>query len=86
MDDAHGHAHGHGLGGHSHGVSAHTDLRWLTIALALNALFMPVEVAVGVIASSLAVLSDAAHLLTDAGAIGWPCTRRGSRGDARRAR
>ncbi|MHB1834405.1 MAG: cation diffusion facilitator family transporter [Solirubrobacteraceae bacterium] len=68
MDDGHGHAHG--LGGQSHGVSAHTDLRWLTVALAINALFMLVEVAVGVIASSLAVLSDAAHMLTDAGAIG----------------
>ncbi len=63
-------AHDHGLGGHSHGVSAHTDLRWLTVALAINAGFMLVEVAVGVIASSLAVLSDAAHMLTDAGAIG----------------
>ena len=66
MDDAHGHS----LGGHSHGVSVHTDLRWLTVALALNAVFMLVEVGVGVIASSLAVLSDAAHMLTDAGAIG----------------
>ena len=45
-------------------------MRWLTIALAINAGFMVVEVAVGVIASSLAVLSDAAHMLTDAGAIG----------------
>ena len=58
------------MGGHSHGVSAQTDLRWLTVALAINAGFMLVEVAVGVIASSLAVLSDAAHMLTDAGAIG----------------
>ena len=68
MSDAH--AHAHGMGGHSHGVSAQTDLRWLTVALAINAGFMLVEVAVGVIASSLAVLSDAALMLTDAGAIG----------------
>ncbi len=32
--------------------------------------FMGVEVAAGIIASSLALLSDAAHMLTDAGAIG----------------
>lgn len=48
----------------------HTDLRWLTVALAINALFMLVEVAAGVLASSLALLSDAAHMLTDAAAIG----------------
>ncbi len=58
-------AHSHGHGSHAHGVSAHTDLRWLTVALAVNALFMVVEVAVGAIAHSLALLSDAAHMLTD---------------------
>jgi cobalt-zinc-cadmium efflux system protein len=31
---------------------------------------MAVEVTVGILASSLALLSDAAHMLTDAGAIG----------------
>lgn len=62
-----GHDH---AGGHAHGVSAHTDLRWLTVALAINAVFMVVEVAVGVVASSLALLTDAAHMLTDVGAIG----------------
>lgn len=65
-----GNSHNHSHDGHAHGVSAHTDLRWLTVALTLNALFMLVEVAAGVIASSLALLSDAAHMLTDAGAIG----------------
>jgi cobalt-zinc-cadmium efflux system protein len=68
--DVSGHTDLHGLGGHSHGVSGRTDLRWLTVALAINALFMLVEVTLGAIASSLAVLSDAAHTLTDAGAIG----------------
>lgn len=62
--------HGHSHDGHVHGVSAHTDLRWLTVALAVNALFMLVEVAAGALASSLALLSDAAHMLTDAAAIG----------------
>lgn len=65
-----GNRHNHSHDGHAHGVSAHTDLRWLTVALTLNALFMLIEVAAGAIASSLALRSDAAHLLTDAGAIG----------------
>jgi cobalt-zinc-cadmium efflux system protein len=63
-----GHDHGHGHG-HSHGPSADADRRWLTVALALIVSFMVVEVVVGLIASSLALLSDAAHMLTDAGAI-----------------
>ena len=39
------------------------------MALALILAFMAVEVVVGILASSLALLSDAAHMLTDAGAI-----------------
>jgi cobalt-zinc-cadmium efflux system protein len=54
---------------HDHGVSADADGRKLAIALALIAGFMCVEVAVGIVAGSLAVLSDAAHMLTDAGAL-----------------
>ena len=65
---AHGHDHGHH--GHSHAPSADADRRWLTIALLMIVAFMVVEVVVGLIASSLALLSDAAHMLTDAGAIG----------------
>jgi cobalt-zinc-cadmium efflux system protein len=61
----HGHSHGH-----SHAPSADADRRWLTVALALIAGFMAVEVVAGVLADSLALLSDAAHMLTDAGAIG----------------
>lgn len=55
---------------HDHDISAHTDLRWLTLALSINLLFMLAEVGGGVIASSLALLSDAVHMLTEAGAIG----------------
>lgn len=44
--------------------------RRLLIALALIASYMAVEVAAGVISGSLALLADAAHMLTDAGAIG----------------
>jgi cobalt-zinc-cadmium efflux system protein len=54
---------------HDHGVSADADSRKLAIALALILGFMGVEVAAGIVADSLALLSDAAHMLTDAGAL-----------------
>ena len=56
--------------GHLHRVGADADARRLTIALALIVGFMCVEVVTGVLAHSLALLSDAAHMLTDAAAIG----------------
>jgi cobalt-zinc-cadmium efflux system protein len=55
---------------HGHGVSAATDARRLGLALALITGFVGVEVAVGVLSGSLALLSDAAHMLTDAVALG----------------
>jgi cobalt-zinc-cadmium efflux system protein len=61
-----GHAHGHG---HGHGVVGDTDRRWLAIALGLIVAFMAVEVVIGVLANSLALISDAAHMLTDAVSI-----------------
>jgi cobalt-zinc-cadmium efflux system protein len=42
----------------------------LRTALGLILAFMALEVVVGILADSLALLSDAAHMLTDAGAIG----------------
>src|SRR3954452_12636303 len=56
---------------HSHPhTHVHTDdARRLTGALALILGLMAVEVVAGILASSLALLSDAAHMLTDAGAI-----------------
>ncbi|MCJ1676832.1 cation diffusion facilitator family transporter [Streptomyces sp. APSN-46.1] len=75
-DDSRTHAHGHGPGhgheghgGHSHGVDPDADRRWLAIALGLISAFMAVEVAIGVVAHSLALISDAAHMLTDAVSI-----------------
>ncbi|QEC48240.1 cation transporter [Baekduia soli] len=56
--------------GHSHAVPQGADSRLLAIALAINAGFMVVEVVVGAIAGSLALLSDAAHMLTDVAALG----------------
>ena len=44
--------------------------RRLGIALGLILGFMAVEVVVGILVHSLALLSDAAHMLTDAGALG----------------
>jgi len=65
---SHSHSPGHDRS-QGHGPSADADRRWLTIALSLIASFMVVEVIAGIIASSLALLSDAAHMLTDAGSI-----------------
>ncbi len=65
-----GHGHSHGVGGHSHGVSRDADKRALTIAFALILGFMAAEVVVGFLASSLALLADAGHMLTDATALG----------------
>src|SRR3954469_7382684 len=59
----HDHAHGHGHRGGE-------DARRLTVALVLIVAFMVVEVVAGILADSLALLSDAAHMLTDAGSIG----------------
>jgi cobalt-zinc-cadmium efflux system protein len=57
----------HGHAGHAHAQT--DDTRRLTIALVLLLAFMAAEVVVGILASSLALLADAAHMLTDAGAI-----------------
>jgi cobalt-zinc-cadmium efflux system protein len=46
------------------------DGRRLRVALALIVAFMAGEVVAGILAHSLALLSDAAHMLTDAGALG----------------
>src|ERR1051326_5137771 len=56
------HAHGHAHGG------AH-DARRLGLALALILAYMAGEIVAGILAHSLALLSDAAHMLTDAGAL-----------------
>jgi cobalt-zinc-cadmium efflux system protein len=57
----------HGV--HEHGVSPEADGRWLTIALVLITALMVAEVVAGTVAHSLALVSDAAHMLTDAAAI-----------------
>ena len=63
-------AHGASSAGHHHGVSRDADRRLLSIALGLIVGFMGVEVVVGLLAHSLALIADAGHMLTDAAAIG----------------
>jgi cobalt-zinc-cadmium efflux system protein len=60
------HDHGH----HHPGVSPDADRGKLRLALGLILGFMVVEVVAGLLADSLALLSDAAHMLTDAGSVG----------------
>ncbi|MGH2915879.1 MAG: cation diffusion facilitator family transporter [Solirubrobacteraceae bacterium] len=68
--DAPAHSHHHGDGhGHSHAPPRDADRGALKLALALIVCFMLAEVTAGVLASSLALLSDAAHMLTDAVAL-----------------
>ncbi len=64
----HDHHHGHG-GGHSHAHTMTTNRRRLVLSLLLIGTFMVVEVVVGIIAGSVALIADAGHMLTDALAI-----------------
>ncbi len=65
-DKGHGHGQGHA---HGHGVSANADRRWLSVALGLIVVFMVGEFVVGLLAGSLALISDSAHMLTDAASL-----------------
>jgi len=59
--DGHDHTHGHG---HSHGAGGA-----LTTALVVTLIFAFVEAGVGFFSKSLALLSDAGHMLIDSGAL-----------------
>lgn len=63
---SHGHGHGHG---HGEGSEGHDNERRVLWALLLTGGFMAVEVAGGLISGSLALLADAAHMLTDTAAL-----------------
>ena len=54
---------------HSHGVGANADSRYITVALGLIAGFLVFEVVMAFAGHSLALLADAGHMLTDAGAL-----------------
>jgi len=55
--------------GHDHGIATGADRRYLVTALVLLAGFMVLEVVVAFVSGSLALLSDAGHMLSDVGAI-----------------
>ena len=63
------HDHSHGGGGHNHGSalarSGEAAKRPLTLALGLSLLTFVVQVVVGALTGSLALLTDSAHVLTD---------------------
>lgn len=54
---------------HDHGVVADADERWLWIAAGLLGTFLVGEVVVAFASSSLALLSDAGHMLTDVASL-----------------
>lgn len=58
--------HGHD---HSHAVVTESNAKKLTFALILTSTFLVIEVIAGFITQSLALLSDAAHMFTDAAAL-----------------
>lgn len=71
-----GHGHGHGVsepgvsepGGAVSASARHVRRMWVSLALLSG--FLVLEVVVGLLASSLALLSDAAHMVTDVLGIG----------------
>lgn len=62
----HGHGHGHG---HAHDHTAGASVRSLAWALALTATFLVAEVFGAFWFNSLALLSDAGHMMTDVAAL-----------------
>ena len=54
---------------HSHAVVTEKNAKKLSFALLLTSTFLIVEVVAGLITNSLALLSDAAHMFTDAAAL-----------------
>ena len=64
----HGHAHDHGHGHHHHhGKGA--SKRALLIAFLIITAFLVVEIVGGILTNSLALLSDAGHMVSDASAL-----------------
>ncbi len=66
-----GHGHAHEGSGHPHGsgTTRTGSRRRLAIVLALVASYMVAEVVGGLLSNSLALLADAGHMLSDAGAL-----------------
>lgn len=64
-NNAHDHEHGHTDDAHGLSRTAGEGNRGLLIALAITVLMMVVEAVGGLLSNSLALLSDAGHMLTD---------------------
>lgn len=62
-------AHDHAAGGHAHDHTTGANARMLGLALALTSAYLVAEVIGGIVFNSLALLSDAAHMLTDVAAL-----------------
>jgi len=69
-DHTHGHDHDHHHGHSHHGHSHHHSTRALTWSLVLTVIILIAEGVGGWLSNSLALLADAGHVLTDAGALG----------------
>ena len=69
-DDGHGHGHSHGLNALEALTAGARYRRPLTYAFLLTVAFVGVEFVVGIVSGSLALLSDAGHMLSDAGGLG----------------
>lgn len=69
LDPAHLHAHLDGDARHGHRIEARSR-KALLAALCLTLLFALVEVVTGFMSNSLALISDAGHMVTDAAALG----------------
>ena len=66
---SHLHAHLDGDAAHGHFIEARSQ-KALGIALAMTILFAIIEVVTGFMSNSLALISDAGHMVTDAAALG----------------
>lgn len=64
----HNHNHGHSHSGHSHNYQA--NKKALTVSFILIASYMVAEFIGGFLTNSLALISDAGHMLSDAAALG----------------
>jgi cobalt-zinc-cadmium efflux system protein len=63
------HHHHHGAGAGAGSISREADSRYLWLAMGLLVAFLVLEVVVALISGSVALLADAGHMLTDAGAL-----------------
>ena len=61
--------HDHGAGGHAHDHTAGANAKMLGWALALTSIYLVAEVVGAFVFNSLALLSDAAHMMTDVAAL-----------------